>query len=94
MGARAFLCLQAPKTAWDMKVSGAESIYGSAFAMSLSMDRALLAQFQRGPGLESSFSGLDTFLGRDDKIGFEDFMGLPEHRPDIPKCVSNGGVCM
>jgi hypothetical protein len=52
-----------------MKVSGAERMYGSAFAMSLSMDRALLAQFQRGPGLESSFAGLDTFLGRDDKLG-------------------------
>jgi hypothetical protein len=66
---------QAPKTAWDLKVSGAEKVYGSALAMSMCMDRAMLAQFQRGPGLESSFSGLDTFLGRDDKLGFEDYMG-------------------
>ena len=65
---------QAPKTAWDAKVSGVEKVYGSAAAMSLSMDRALLAQFQRGPGLESSFCGLDTFLGRDDKLGFEDYL--------------------
>jgi hypothetical protein len=86
-----FLC-QAPKTAWDLKVSGAEKVYGSALAMSMSMDRALLAQFQRGPGLESSFSGLDTFLGRDDKLGFEDILGCTSPRLRVP-CRVDARLC-
>lgn len=43
--------------------------------MSMEMDRSILRQFQRGPGLVSSFAGLDTLLGRDETIGFEDYLG-------------------
>ncbi len=66
---------QAPKTQWSEKLKGAQKIYGSAFASSMEMDRCILKQFQRGPGLVSSFSGLDTFMGRDETIGFEDYLG-------------------
>lgn len=61
--------------AWKTELWTTERIYGPGAAMRLRMDRALLAQAQRAPGLASSFAGLDTFLGRDYTIGFEDFLG-------------------
>ena len=42
--------------------------------MSKRMERAIMAQFQRPPGIESSFMGLDCVTGRDYTIGFEDFL--------------------
>jgi len=38
----------------------------------------ILSQVQRLPGLQSSHLGLDTILGRDETIDFEDFLGVPE----------------
>jgi Proteasome maturation factor UMP1 len=66
---------QAPKTMWSERLKSAERAYGTAFAMSMEMDRNILKQFQRGPGLPSSFCGLDTVMGRDERISFEDYLG-------------------
>lgn len=65
---------QTHKQAWDSKVARVGQIYGSHASLRLQMDRAILAQFQRLPGMHSNFSGLDTLLGRDEEIGFEDYL--------------------
>lgn len=59
---------------WERKVYSAQRVYGGAAAMEMRLDRAILSQFQRGPGLESSFAGLDSLLGRDETLGFEDYL--------------------
>ncbi|CAJ1455160.1 unnamed protein product [Effrenium voratum] len=40
------------------------------------MERELLSQFQRLPGLPSSLVGLETVLDMDETIEFEDIMNL------------------
>lgn len=52
--------------------------FGIAAAMRLKTERDLLAQYQRAPGLPSSNIGLETVLGLDETIEFEDILnGLP-----------------
>mmetsp|Transcript_2404 Transcript_2404/g.5186 ORF Transcript_2404/g.5186 Transcript_2404/m.5186 type:complete len:127 (+) Transcript_2404:67-447(+) len=72
------------KQAWDSKVARVGQIYGSHASLRLQMDRAILAQFQRLPGMHSNFSGLDTLLGRDEDIGFEDYLNDPKDMPEKP----------
>lgn len=55
-------------------------MYGAAAGIELQMDRQIFASFQRLPGVTSSFSGLDTFMGRDEKIDFEDVLNRKLHR--------------
>jgi hypothetical protein len=63
-----------------------ERVYGHHAAWEKRMDRAVLSQIQRLPGgPPSSFAMLDSFLGRDDKLGFEDTLNRPEQRPNMPK---------
>jgi hypothetical protein len=66
---------QAPARRWAQELFTVEASLGIAAAQRLAIDRASLAQFQRAPGLRSSFAGLDTFLGRDEALGFEDILG-------------------
>ena len=40
----------------------------------LEMEKEILGQFQRLPVLESSFVGLETVLGTDEDIEYEDFL--------------------
>lgn len=61
------------------------SVYGSALPMRLTMHEHMLAQCQRLPGLPSSYAGLDSYTGRDETIDFDDFLNLPEDRPDMPR---------
>ena len=42
--------------------------------MRLQMEQAILSEFQRLPTLHSDFIGLETMLGIDEEIGFEDFL--------------------
>ncbi len=37
--------------------------------------------------MRSEFVGLDTVMGRDESIGFEDFLSDPHTNPEIPKPV-------
>lgn len=67
---------------WENEVRHVERVYGPGQAMRMRMDRAMLAQFQRAPGLPSGFVGLDTILGRDIKVGFEDVLDVPEMRSE------------
>ncbi|CAN8076733.1 unnamed protein product [Agarophyton chilense] len=59
--------------------------YGAALPMRAAMHQHMLSQCQRLPGLPSSYAGLDSFTGRDEKIDFEDFMNLPHHSPYMPQ---------
>lgn len=47
-------------------------VFGDHICFSL---QAILSQFQRLPGLKSSFAGLETLLGRDEEIDFGDYLG-------------------
>lgn len=59
--------------------------YGSALPMRLMMQEHMLSQCQRLPGLPSSYAGLHSLTGRDEKFDFEDFINLPQDSPDIPE---------
>merc|ERR1719378_331675 len=54
-------------------------IYGQHAPLKAKMEREILSQFQRLPGLPSSMIGLETLLGKDDKIEFEDVLDLEEN---------------
>ena len=54
------------------------NVYGSHLPMAIKMEMNILSQVQRLPGLPSSHIGLNTVLGRDETIGFEDYLGVPE----------------
>lgn len=69
-----FALKQSYKQSWEGKLATAEKMYGRHAALGLQMDRALLAQYQRGPGLRSEFAGLDSMLGRDDELDFTDYL--------------------
>lgn len=54
------------------------NIYGSYLPMQLRMEVEIVSQAQRHPGIPSSNVGMETLLGRDETLDFEDFMGLPQ----------------
>jgi proteasome maturation protein len=49
-------------------------LYGIAAAMRLKTEKEIMASCRRAPYLPSSFVGLETVLGTDETIEFEDFM--------------------
>ena len=59
--------------------------FGSALPMRLSMQQHMLSQCQRLPGLPSSYAGLDSFTGNDEKLDLDDIYNLPEHNPEMPE---------
>lgn len=65
---------QGPKAAWEMKVETAQRVYGAGAAIRMEMERRVLSQFQRLPGLTSSLAGLDTVTGRDERLDLEDVL--------------------
>merc|ERR1712060_370406 len=54
------------------------NVYGAHLPMRIKMEMNVLSQVRRLPGLRSSHVGLDTILGRDETIDFEDYLGQPE----------------
>merc|ERR550537_487008 len=54
-------------------------VHGAHAPLRMKMERELLSQFQRLPGLPSSMVGLETVLDMDDTIEFEDIMNLEEN---------------
>jgi len=54
-------------------------VFGVYFPMRLQIEETILSQFQRFPGLKSSFVGLETLLGMDEEIEFEDYLSNPEY---------------
>ncbi len=67
------------------KLDSVRRMYGSALAMRLQTEvmeaRSVLTRL---PGMpQPSNAGLETLLGRDETIDFEDFLGLPDDSPDF-----------
>ena len=59
---------------WMNKIETVRRIHGSGFAMRLANDRAVLTKKNKLPGLESSNIWLDTVIGTDTSISFEDYL--------------------
>jgi len=63
-------------------------LYGCGFAMKLATERRMANEMggSIGGGIPSSTNLMSDILsGRDQTIGFEDTLGLPEYRPDFNK---------
>mmetsp|Transcript_34715 Transcript_34715/g.64264 ORF Transcript_34715/g.64264 Transcript_34715/m.64264 type:complete len:84 (+) Transcript_34715:254-505(+) len=55
-------------------------IHGVHVPMRMKMDQTILSQHKRlhVPGMKPSFVGLETMLGMDETIEFEDYLNDPE----------------
>ena len=69
---------------WEGRLDMVRRIYGSHLAMRLATEKLACSRLQRQPGLEASNVNLDTVLGTQTKIGFEDFLNPPTMRPVAP----------
>merc|ERR1719181_541940 len=56
-------------------------IYGQHAPLKAKMEREILSQFQRLPGLPSSMIGLETMMDMDDDLEFEDIFNLEAEAP-------------
>mmetsp|Transcript_49738 Transcript_49738/g.126678 ORF Transcript_49738/g.126678 Transcript_49738/m.126678 type:complete len:151 (-) Transcript_49738:156-608(-) len=56
-------------------------VYGQHAPIRAKIERNILAQFQRLPGLQSSLVGLQTVMDMDDTIEFEDIFNLEANAP-------------
>ncbi len=70
---------------FNRKLDSVRRIYGSGLAMRLQTEvREASSMRMRLPGMpQASNVGLETLLGRDETIDFEDFLGLPDDSPDF-----------
>ncbi|KAA8493581.1 Proteasome maturation protein-like [Porphyridium purpureum] len=59
-------------------------LYGIHMPMRMEMERQIVSQFHRLPGLPSSHLALEFLNNTDLKIDFADYMNLPSERPDLP----------
>lgn len=59
----------------EERLNDISTIYGSAMAMMIRHDRAILGQPERLPGLRSSFMLLESNMGRLNSLDFEDVIG-------------------
>jgi len=69
---------------FERRLDLVRQMYGSAAAMRLKTERMAMEQIQRLPGLPSSFVALDTVLGDDSTIAFEDVLNDPFEAPVEP----------
>ena len=57
--------------------------YGAGAAMKFQADCAIMEQFHRMPGIESSFTGLETLTGDDKRLRAEDWLGDRDAAPQL-----------
>ena len=70
--------MQFPPT--TAQVAHAERVYGTAAALRMTADATIFAQYRRpAGGPPSSYHALNQFLGRDETVGLEDFLGDKKH---------------
>ncbi|KAG7361713.1 proteasome maturation factor UMP1 [Nitzschia inconspicua] len=73
-------------------------LYGTGFAMKLATERRMANEFGMnsiGGGIPSSTNLMsDIVSGRDQTIGFEDTLGLPEYRPMFNKVQEDPHMAM
>merc|ERR1719373_948667 len=75
------LLLDDGRRAEQQEMMAKSVVFGQHAPIRAKMERNLLAQFQRLPGLQSSLVGLETVLDQDDTIEFEDIFNLEENAP-------------
>ena len=56
-------------------------VFGQHAPLRMKMERELLSQFQRLPGVPSALVGLETLMDLDDTIEFEDIFNLEDTAP-------------
>ncbi|KAL1918590.1 uncharacterized protein VTP21DRAFT_2612 [Calcarisporiella thermophila] len=71
------------ETQQSLKLEMHRRVYGIHAPVRLLMEKNIVAQMQRLPGLPSSGVGLDILAGKDESLEFEDVLGDPEHSTDI-----------
>eukprot|EP00927_Polykrikos_kofoidii_P077670 TRINITY_DN7458_c1_g2_i2.p2 TRINITY_DN7458_c1_g2~~TRINITY_DN7458_c1_g2_i2.p2 ORF type:complete len:142 (+),score=37.78 TRINITY_DN7458_c1_g2_i2:68-493(+) len=86
------LLLDAGRRSEQQEMMTKAVVYGQHAPLRAKMERELLSQFQRLPGLPSSFIGLETVLGMEDKIEFEDVFNLEAHAPTSKTVGPNWGL--
>ncbi len=59
---------------WNMKLDTVRRTHGSHMAMRLATEKAVMSRMRRLPGLKSSNIGLETLLGTDKQIEFQDYL--------------------
>jgi hypothetical protein len=57
------------------KLKMASDLYGSAYALQLTIERNALANMRRSPPLRSNNFGLNVHLGTFDKMEYRDYIG-------------------
>lgn len=60
--------------AWVRKLDTVRRIYGSHMAMRLATEKETFSRNRRLPGLESSNIALQTLMGTDETVDFQDFL--------------------
>jgi len=68
----------------QQEMMGKALVFGQHAPVRTKLEREMLSQFQRLPGLPSSLVGLETVLDMDETIEFEDIFNLEEQAP-VPK---------
>mmetsp|Transcript_55479 Transcript_55479/g.147435 ORF Transcript_55479/g.147435 Transcript_55479/m.147435 type:complete len:151 (-) Transcript_55479:62-514(-) len=74
------------KRAEQQEMMAKSVVFGQHAPIRAKMERELMAQFQRLPGLPSSMMGLETVLGLDTTIEWEDVFNREEDAP-MPRTV-------
>jgi len=59
---------------WKLKLDSVRRTYGSHMAMRLATEKQTHSRMRRLPGLESSHIAVDTVMGQDSSIDFQDYL--------------------
>merc|ERR1719254_264147 len=70
------LLLDAGRRDEQQEMMGKALVFGQHAPIRMKIERELLSQFQRLPGLKSSLVGLETLMDMDETIEFEDIFNL------------------
>lgn len=70
---------------WKAKLDFVSNVYGFAAAMDMEADRQIFSQPTRGPGMGSSYLGLDVVMNTTNSISFQDTLNVPQERVDRKK---------
>eukprot|EP00401_Gymnodinium_catenatum_P082578 CAMPEP_0117550350 /NCGR_PEP_ID=MMETSP0784-20121206/48635_1 /TAXON_ID=39447 /ORGANISM="" /LENGTH=138 /DNA_ID=CAMNT_0005347365 /DNA_START=16 /DNA_END=432 /DNA_ORIENTATION=- len=75
------LLIDSGRRAEQQEMMALSLVHGQHAPIRLKVEREMLSQFQRLPGLPSSFVGLQTVLDLDETIEFEDVFNLEQNAP-------------
>merc|ERR1712050_168756 len=86
------LLLDAGRRSEQQEMMGKCLVFGQHAPIRAKMERNILAQFQRLPGLQSSLVGLETVLDLDETIEFEDVFNMEDTAPMSKTTGPNRGL--